>query len=78
MILLVLVKEDKTKFQLTSTTIYEVGDMTSNGYLVLEKRFYYKGFFLSFQELRTEYWKEFNEKIKKRHRKRFSIFFKKW
>lgn len=77
MILLVLVKEDKTKFLLTSSTIYEVGDITSNGYLVLEKRFYYKGSFLSFQELRFEYWKEFEDGIRKRRKKRFSIFFKK-
>ena len=77
MILLVLVKEDKTKFQLTSSTIYEVGDITSTGYLVLEKRFYYKGSFLSFQELYTEYWKEIDERCRKRHKKRFLIFFKK-
>ena len=79
MILLILTKDSKTKYILTSTTIYEVGDITSNGWNVIDKRFYYKGSFLSFQELACEYWEEFKKRVKNRHKKRkFSIFFKKW
>lgn len=76
MILLILIKDDKTKFSLTSSTIYEVGDTTSNGWLVLEKRFYYRGSFLTLQELTNEYWEEFKFMIKKRHKKKISIFLK--
>lgn len=78
---LILVKDGKTQYKLLNTSMYEVGQVTSNGWLVIDKRFYCNMKFLTYSELKNEYWKLFNEKLKKSRNKRikgiFNIF-KKW
>lgn len=67
MVLLISTKDNKTKYQLCQFTNYEVGDITSNGWYVIDKGVYYKGTFISYKELKKEYWE--NYKIRSRYKK---------
>lgn len=67
MILLISIKDNKTKYQLCDTTHYEIGDTTSSGWYVIDKGIYYKGTFISYKELCTEYWQ--NYKVRSRYKR---------
>ena len=61
--ILILVKEFKTQYKLLNFSIYEVGQVTSSGWLVIYKGFYCNGKFLTYNELSDEYWKLYKFKV---------------
>lgn len=67
MILLVSIKDNKTKYQLCETTHYEIGDTTSSGWYVIDKGIYYNGTFISYKELCIEYWETY--KVRSRYKR---------
>ncbi len=76
MTLLILSKGNKTEFRFYRFTKLEIGDVTGYGWLVIDKRFYYRGRFLNYQELKKEYWKLFEIKAMELHKGKsvFNIF----
>ena len=62
--LLILSRDNKTEFKFYNFSKYEVGQVTGYGWLVIDKRFYFKGKFLTYDELRKEYWKLYDYKLK--------------
>ena len=64
MILLVMIKDNKTKYHLCNNTIYGVGDTTSSGWDVIDKGYYYRGTFLSYKDMEKEYWEVYRTKSK--------------
>lgn len=66
--LLILSRNNKTEFKFYNFSKYEIGQVTGYGWLVIDKRFYYQGRFLTYDELRKEYWKLYDEKLKKRRK----------
>lgn len=76
MILLIMVKDNKTQYHLCNSTSYDINDCTSNGWYVIYKGFYYKGCFLTYQELRNEYWELYRIRANELRKRRNSLFSK--
>jgi len=74
MILLIMIKDNKTQYHLCSSSCYDVGQTTSNGWYVIYKGFYYKGCFKSYEELKYEYWELYSIRAKELRNKRNSLF----
>lgn len=74
MFLLIMVKDNKTQYHLCRFTSYDVNELTSNGWYVIYKGFYYKGCFKTYQELKHEYWELYSIRANELRRKRNSLF----